>query len=108
MEIATDRNTMSTDYGTVTIGPDYVSVSANGSELRAWASRPGHAWPCSELAEASQITACFDSNGLVELEGDDAIDLTGDELSAWTSDVIGAVLPTDHPCHLVTVGQFRG
>jgi hypothetical protein len=94
-------------YGHVTIGADSVTVAANGSELRAWANRPGHHWPCSELAEASEIVATFDTNGLCDLTGDESLDLSGDELHAWTSDVIGAVLPVEHPCHYVTVGQFR-
>jgi hypothetical protein len=88
--------THTTEYGSVTI-----------SQLRAWAARPGHLWPCSELAEVSYVFAAFDTNGLVDLLGDDSIELSGDELSAWSSDVIGAVLPADHPCYLVTVGQFR-
>ena len=98
--------TTATEYGTATIGADSVQVAANGSQLRAWANRPGAHWPCSELAEASEITAAFDTNGLYDLTGDDAIDLSGDELSAWTSDVLREVLPAEHPCHFVTVGQF--
>ncbi len=43
------------DYGTVTIHPGAAEIIADGSQLRAWAARPGHAWPCSELAEASRI-----------------------------------------------------
>lgn len=96
------------DYGNVRIGVESVSVTANGSQLRAWVSRPGHTWPCSELAEASEIAVVFDSNGLLELEGDDCLDLSADELNAWTSDVLREVLPAGHPCYLVTVGQFSG
>jgi hypothetical protein len=95
-----------TESGSVTSGTVWEAMVATGSQVRAWADRPGARWPCSELAEASQIVASFDSGGLVDLDGDDCIDLSGDELNAWTSDVIGEALPTDHPCHFVTVGQF--
>lgn len=95
-----------TDYGTVEIREHGVTVSANGSQLRAWASRPGHAWPCSALAEAAEIRAAFDAHGLVDLTGDDSIDLSSGEFNAWSSDLLGAVLPEDHPAYYVTVGQF--
>lgn len=94
------------EFGNVSIRPQGVTITANGSELRAWASRPGHAWPCSELAEVSEIQATFDANGLVDLIGDDCIDLTADEFNAWSSDVLRDVLPADHPAYFVAVGQF--
>jgi hypothetical protein len=96
-----------TDYGNVHVHPHGVTVWATGSQLHAWANRPGAHWPCSELAEASEISATFDAHGLVDLIGDDCIDLSADELTAWSSDVLGAILPTDHPAWFVTVGHFR-
>jgi hypothetical protein len=100
-------STISTPYGRTTVGPDSVLVTGNGSELRAWAARPGAAWPCSELAEASEITAVIDADGLVDLTGDDCIDLGADEFNAWSSDVLRAAgLPESHPAYFVAVGQF--
>jgi hypothetical protein len=96
-----------TSFGVVTIGPDWVSVSAEQHALYDWAHRPGACWPCSMLADMQTIDVSFDTDGLVDLVPSD-VDLSGDELSAWTSDAIGAVLPEDHPCWDVTVGQFRG
>jgi len=98
--------TINTDYGNAEIRPRGVTITANGSELRAWAARPGAVWPCSELAEASEISAHFDAHGLVDLTGDDCIDLTADEFNAWSSDVLRVALPKDHPAYFVTVGQF--
>lgn len=37
----------------------------------------------------------------------DRAEIPSDELNAWTSDAIGEVLPDDHPCHYVVVGQFQ-
>lgn len=148
-----------TDFGAVTIGPDYCGISADGAQLWAWAHRLGAACPCSTLADLDSISVGFDSGGLVDLEqspagpdpepsapmcpdcgeaitlnpsgwwshdrglrgssgecwrvsmdgpdaDDDGIEIDGNELSAWSSDVLGAVLPTDHPCYVVCVGQF--
>src|SRR6185436_19650399 len=105
-----------TDYGTVEIGPDWVSVTADSDSLalERWATRPGHVWPCSDLRELDSITAGFDANGLVDLEQSPSFDeetgegeVVAEEFNAWTSDAIGAVLPGDHPCWFITVGQFR-
>jgi hypothetical protein len=105
-------NTIETPYGTATIGDYSCSVEANAYQLHKWANRPGAHWPCSELDsdDVDSVVAGFDTGGLVDLEifPSEPIDLTGDELSAWTSDVLEtAGLPADHPCYLVCVGQFR-
>jgi hypothetical protein len=98
-----------TPYGAVTIFPDSVVLEAHSGQLYAWARRPGNAWPLSELEDFEYVTAQFDSSGLVELEADrDTVDIPGDELTAWSSDVLRSVLPADHPAHFVTVGQFEG
>lgn len=102
-------------YGVVEVGPDWVSVSAGNHELYQWSTRPGHSWPCSDLAELERIRCDFDTNGLCDMYTDpstdpddaDSHDLACNELNAWTSDVIGEALPEDHPCWFVTVGQFR-
>lgn len=110
--------THATDYGTVTIGPGMCEITADGWQLRQWSRRPGAHWPCSTLADLDSISVGFDSGGLVDLEqlptweedhetGEcSGAEIDGSELSAWSSDVLGSVLPGDHPAWLVTVGQF--
>jgi hypothetical protein len=106
--------TITTPYGTVTIHPTVVAVSGTGAQFYDWANRPGAAWPCSTLRHYGQVVAWFDANGLVDLQGYnadaddgyDTSDIAGDELSAWTSDVLAGCLPADHPAYPVAVGQF--
>lgn len=97
-----------TPFGTVAIGPDSVSVTASGHELYTWAHRPGHSWPCSYLMNLESIQASFNTNGLVDLTHPSGDDISGDEVNAWSSDAIALVLPADHACYFVTVGQFAG
>ncbi len=108
-----DPTTHETPYGAVTIGPNYVSVKADGSQLWAWSHRPGSHWPCSTLEDLDSISIGFDMNGLVDLEQSPAHasssyvgEVECNEMNAWTSDAIGAVLAGDHPCWFVVVGQF--
>jgi hypothetical protein len=108
--------TTETPYGTVTIHPDSVAVSATGSQLQSWARRPGAIWPCAVLPRFTNLCAWFDRDGLIELQGYDCDnepdvydtdDVPGDELTAWSSDVLRGVLPADHPAHYVAVAQFE-
>lgn len=106
----TDLQTIETPYGTAVVGEDWCSVSARASQLRDWATRPGHVWPCSELAYDVDVAyAGFDTGGLVDLEvlPAEPEDLSEDERSAWTSDVLAIALTPDHPCWFVCVGQFH-
>ncbi len=103
-----------TPYGSVSITPNGVRIDANQSQLYDWAHRPGASWPCSTLDDLESISAAFDANGLVDLEQDPPYDyetgageIMGDELNAWSSDVLRDVLPKDHPAYYVTVGQFE-
>lgn len=98
----------------VTHSADGVTVEAHHSALVDWATRPGSEWPCSQLRELGHLHADFDSNGLLDLDASEwetglnsDVDLGADEFNAFTSDAIAAVLPTDHACYLVTVGQFQ-
>jgi len=100
-----------TDYGVVTITEYGVCVTATQDLLYAWSHRPGAAWPCSTLDDCDEVAAWFDSNGLCDLltvvgGKQDEVDIAGDELSAWTSDVLRDVLPREHPAWNVAVGQF--
>lgn len=96
----------------------------NNAQLRAWAERPGALWPCSTLRRFDTICAFFSNSGLIDLQGwdgdreeseyvdgspaaYDTSDIAGDELSAWSSDCLRDVLPSDHPAYFVTVGQFN-
>lgn len=119
MRYAQPMTSVETRFGTVDIGPDWIGITAHGGQLWQWANRTGSMWPCSELADLDGITVGFDTNGLVECEEDPApsIDddgissssLMGDELSAWSSDVLRtAGLDPNHPCHFVCVGQYIG
>jgi len=80
-------------------------VSARDSS--DWASKPGAAWPCSTLA-GHRFVACFDTGGLCDLsvDGRDAVDVDGAELSAICADLLARKLAPDHPCYDVAVGQF--
>lgn len=111
-----------TPYGFVFWGTDWISVRGVEYELYEWAQRPGSSWPGAKLPDLQWIEADFDTDGLVDLRSNlsrDRWETDGpdsDEFNAWTSDVIEAashpglrdVLPKDHPCYFVTVGQFRG
>lgn len=102
---------LSTPYGTVTVLEHTLHVDASGSELYAWANRPGNAWPCSELADSDGFGVSFDDNGVYEYrnETDHLRDNLGaDEMNAWTSDaILAAKVPTDHPAYFVACGQFH-
>jgi hypothetical protein len=89
------------------IGPDSVAVWISARDSAAWARRPGHHWPCSDLA-GHRIFAAFDRSGLldVKIDGRDR-DCPSHEFNAITADFLARKLPKDHPCYLVTVGQFR-
>lgn len=106
----TDLQTIETPYGTAIIGEDWCSVTAHLGQLHDWATRPRESWPCSVLyGDIDSVTAGFDTNGLFDLTvlPAEPEDLTGDELNAWTSDVLAIALTPDHPCWLVCVGQFH-
>lgn len=100
-------NNYETPYGTVTETPNCIYVTGESWQLYRWAKDTGYV--CSELEYAGAVSAGFDNCGLFELtttSGND--DLPADELSAWTSDVIlAADVPTDHPAHYVSCGQFH-
>jgi hypothetical protein len=100
-----------TKFGTVTINDGSVVVTATQDQLYAWSHRPGAAWPLSTLDDCDEVAAWFTDTGLVDLltvvDGkQDEVDIAGDELNAWTSDVLRDVLPKTHPAYFVTVGQF--
>ena len=95
----------------VTVGESAVTIEATHEELYAWANRPGMAWPCSGLARLEgPLVVTFDSNGLLDLEGDGGpdSDLSGDELSAWAADMLAPVLDPEHPAFAVAVSQHLG
>ena len=82
-----------TPYGAATIGFDATHLTATGEQLRAWASRPFNAWPCSTLARCSrvQVTLATRSGDLVDMDTSPeecSWDIAGDELAAWTSTVL--------------------
>lgn len=52
-----------TPYGTVSAGADGAEVSGTFAQLYGWATRPGHRWPCSELARLDTVSVSFDSRG---------------------------------------------
>jgi hypothetical protein len=96
---------------TAKVTRDQVILEADSAALSAWATRPGSAWPCSELRELDKLTAWFDSNGLADLvvrpwsDPAESDDLPGDEFSAFCADALLAELPTNHPAFTVAVRQ---
>jgi hypothetical protein len=71
-------------------------------DTRAWASRPGAAWPCSTLS-GRRVMARFDDCGdLVDLliDGDyqrEDDDVDGHEFTAMSSDFLREQYGPDHP-----------
>jgi hypothetical protein len=97
----------------VTVSKTGAEIEATEAALRAWANRPGHVWPCSELAHLDSLYAAFDQGGLtevveiidgIEIYGEDSA-VTADEFNAFTSDALSAVMPANHPAYFVNVGQ---
>lgn len=96
-------------YADVHVKTDRVLVIATHEQLHEW--RIDHCWPCSELARLEGIRVEFDRNGLCDLyaqndRGAD-VDIPADEFNAWSTDVLRDVLPMEHPCYFVAVGQFQ-
>jgi hypothetical protein len=80
----------------------------SASDTYGWANRPRSSWPCSVLA-GHRLFAVFDEKGLVDLtiDGKDSEDVDVTEFNAITSDFLEEKLPSSHPAHFVTVGQFK-
>jgi hypothetical protein len=93
--------TTSTTFGTVTRESGYTTVSADGDTLRDWAHRGDNSWPCSALATLDACEATFCEVGdLIELrctENDEDVDLSSDELNAWTSECLVRAGYPNHP-----------
>jgi hypothetical protein len=88
------------------IFPNGITLWLSARDTQDWATKPGAAWPCSELA-GKRLCASFDLNGLVELTIDGKSgEVPCDEFNAITSDFLAQKLPRDHPCWDVCVGQF--
>jgi hypothetical protein len=71
-----------------------VVFTATGDETQAWASRPGHAWPCSKLA-GHALRAEEDANGDladVNFPFGEPDDIDGHELTAWMDTVTAVAL----------------
>lgn len=108
-------STHKTPFGTVTIAADSVAIEAHSGQLYHWSHRPDFSWPVSWLDDLDSIRVVFDSSGLLECEQDppydpetgEGSDIPADEFNAWSSDCLRSILPTDHPCYFVTVGQFE-
>jgi hypothetical protein len=84
-------------YGRVDVGRrdprGGVSITADGSQLWAWAHRQGAMWPCSTLAGLDGIVVDFAPDGdLIDIAGpitrDELESIAGDELTAWSDDVL--------------------
>jgi hypothetical protein len=98
----------------------HVVLILDGAETSDWANNPAARWPCSALSGRS-LRAEFDKGGLVDMEvgrlpGDpepaegessEPVEVLSDEFNAITCDFLKENLPSDHPCWLVTVGQFQ-
>jgi len=87
---------------------DSITLWASANDTWAWANRSGSAWPCSTLAD-HRFCASFDDSGLVDLtvDGREAGDIDGHELSSVCADLLSGRITSDHPCWHVTVGQFN-
>lgn len=95
----------------VDVLPDGVAIHADENDTYNWARKPGACWPCSELSGKS-VAATFDRSGLLYLrvsddERNEIEDVPSNEFNAFCADVCRKVLPKDHPCWFVIVGQFE-
>jgi hypothetical protein len=100
---------VTTEFGAAAVRSDAVVIRAGHRELHAWANRPGSRWPRSQLATLECIRVAFDRNGLVAIKTEPELDdLPADELNAWSSDVLRAVIPADHPVYYISVGHLDG
>ena len=92
------------------IRPDSVSVWLSSRDTFAWAMRPGHRWPCSQLRDR-RLFATFDRDGLVDMSvdgGDGEQDIDGNEFGACVSDHLRTKLPSDHPLRTVVITHEEG
>ena len=91
-----------TPYGNVTVLPEAVAIDATADQLQEWARcRQGSD---SKLATLPGAYARFAVEGLEDT--DVGPDVLGEEFDAWSADAAREVLPRDHSCLLVVVGQF--
>jgi len=78
---------------------DVLNVRLSAEDTHAWATRPGAAWPCSEL-RGRRMFAQFDGNGdLIDLCIDGGRwdqECCSNEFSACLTDHIASRFP-DHP-----------
>ncbi len=86
-----------------------VTLWASARDTDDWARKPGAAWPCSTLS-GHRFCATFDTNGLLDLtvDGQEAGDVDGSELSAICADLLAERIDKDHPVYFVAIGQFQG
>lgn len=90
------------------------SIKLSERDISDWVRKPGAAWPCSTL-DGKRLTAEYDDNGLLDytingrfiLFGRDSMDIDSHEFNAIIADHAKEVLPKDHPCYFVAVGQFE-
>lgn len=86
-----------------------VRLHLTGWDTEVWAHyRDGEYWPCSATAE-NDLVLEFDSNGLVGLTangGRTELSIPTEELNAITVDHLQGLLPKNHICYPVVVGQF--
>jgi hypothetical protein len=81
-----------THIGTVDARANGFTVMGDQSDLSLWANRPDNRWPCSELAAIApdtHVKAVFNSSGDL-IDGEIPEDVTSNELSAWTIDLLRA------------------
>jgi len=92
------------------ITPSSIKLWLSASDTYNWAHKSGAYWPCSEIS-GKRLFAEFDHNGLVDfaLNGKTPDDgPSADEFNAITFDALRPVVPKDHACYPVNVGQFFG
>lgn len=79
--------------------PQGFKLWLSADDTESWASRPGEAWPCSQLA-GKRLFVEFDSNGLCDLaiDGSNETDCDNTELTAIVSDFMRGELPAHHAC----------
>lgn len=93
------------------ISPTSFTLWLSAADTRAWARKPGAAWPCGTVA-GHRFKITFNETGVTDLTRDGRypsqhVDLDENEFSAQVADAMRDKLPADHPCRFVAVGQFE-
>ena len=82
----------------VKINQNTVQLWLSANDTADWATRPGQAWPCSDIC-GHALYAEFDKGGLVSIKIGLGVERTcgSTEFNAIVADYLSGCVPADHP-----------